>query len=107
MRLAAEDGRRAAQVPSARPLGDGRAADVDGRSAAGMPLRLQRGHPPLCGTAAEAVVLSSTAHEGFGTIALDDDDLERMPFLKNRIDLCHPAALELLPAAEREKIRIN
>ena len=53
------------------------------------------------------VVLSSTAHEGFGTIALDDDDLERMPFLKNRIDLRHPAALELLPAAEREKIRIN
>ena len=50
------------------------------------------------------VVLSSTAHEDFGTIALDDDDLDRMPFLKNRIDLRHPAALELLPAAERERL---
>ena len=51
------------------------------------------------------VVFSSTAHEGFGTIALEDDDLERMPFLKKRIDLRHPAALELLPAAERERVR--
>ena len=50
------------------------------------------------------VVFSSTAHEGFGTIALDDDDLERMPFLKNRIDLRHPAALELLPAPVRERL---
>ena len=50
------------------------------------------------------VVFSSTAHEGFGTIALDGDDLERIPFLKNRIDLRHSAALELLPLAERERL---
>ena len=52
-----------------------------------------------------SIILTTTSRaRSIGTIALDDDDLERMPFLKNRIDLRHPAALELLPAAERERL---